>query len=464
MQRLLIVMLVLISKGTLRGQSELMGYWSGRIDKNLRVELKIEVDSTVTHASVHLPMLGITVDTELQEEIGGKEWLATFSLTGTQSIQLFLNQINKDSLNAEWHQNAVVEPIIMTRVDSFLPPARSQLPLKAYDYSEHEVSIYNSLEDFTLSGTLTLPATGKNFPVVVLISGSGLQNRNSEVFDHKPFLVLADHLTRNGVAVLRYDERGAGKSEGSYHDATSEDLKGDVLAVVRKMDSLGYEHIGLIGHSEGGMIAPMAAVEEERVDFIVSLAGPSLPIAELMIIQNGNILRDQGIDESEISDYLIFLRKAYALIDVESPKDSLYGPLKKLCYEFYESRDSSSQKNYGPSREAFYFHSAGSYLLPWLRYFINYEPGPIIERLSIPVLALNGKMDIQVTALENIWGYSQHLAKSNAPHYECIALDSINHLFQKVDDWNTYEYYESEETFNKGVMDRIVEWIAGLNL
>lgn len=442
-------------------QAELAGHWTGRIEQGFRVNMTIPNNPTAK-VKILVPVLAVKEQANLIDTTGKDQYSIEFKIQGTQAVSLAIEQLDQDHLLAHWIQNNQSEAIHFSRVDSFLPPARTQFPLEPYTYLEEEVTIYNSKDDFSLSGTMTLPDSSKDFPIVILISGSGLQNRDCELLGHKFFLVLADHLTRNGIAVLRYDERGAGQSEGSYHSATTADFKDDVLAVVNKLDSLGYKNVGLIGHSEGGMIAPMVAVEDPRVDFIVSLAGPAITISELMVVQNGNILRDMALPETEVLEYLDFLEQAYEVIDIETPKDSLYEPLKKLCYKFYESRDSTVQKTYGASKLAFYAASAGNYLLPWYRYFVNYDPAENIENLSVPTLALNGKMDIQVAATENIKAYEYHLSKSSVPHYECIALDSINHLFQKVDHWNTSEYYESEETFNKGVMDRVVRWIKGL--
>lgn len=447
---------------TTMAQDSITGSWTGRVENSIRVHLKIN-DPQTGSAKVLFPMLSMESDANLNVSESGDSILLDFKLV-TSAITIYGVRAGDETIKAQWSQNNQTKPIELTRIDSISPPYRSQFPLQPYDYLEQELSFYNSKDDFTLAGTLTLPDDRKDHPVVILISGSGLQNRNSEVLGHKSFLILADHLTRQGIGVFRYDERGAGKSEGSYFDATSEDFKEDVLAAVRKLDSLGYANIGLIGHSEGGMIAPMAAVEDERVDFVVSLAGPGVPIAELMVIQNENVLRDQEFPEEDLSDYLQFLREAYAIVDVTTLKDSLYGPIQELCNDFYNSRDSEVQQQLAPSAQLFYMQLAGAYLGDWFRYFINVNPSNYLEKLSCPVLALNGKMDIQVSAAENIEAYNDHLSHSKAPFFKCKALDSINHMFQKVDHWNTYEYYESAETFNVEVMDMIVEWISELDL
>lgn len=379
----------------------------------------------------------------------------SFSYMGMQFK--VITDTGPDTLTGVFMQNTQSFPLSLTRTES-IKPKRTQNPKPPFKYDSEEISFYNQKADITLSGTLTTPRS-KDFPVVILISGSGLQNRDCEIFDHRPFLVIADYFSSRGIGVFRYDERGAGKSEGAYHSATSADFKDDVLCAVRKLDSIGYQTLGLVGHSEGGLVAPLAATESSRVDFVISLAGPGKALDSMMVVQNTHVLEDQGLfSAGEISEFISFTKKVYELIDIETPKEELYKPLGDLCAEFYSSRDSSVAKMYAPSQLVFY-QAYGQMLNPWFRWFINYDPQPTIQKLSCPVLALNGNLDIQVAAGPNLEGYRTALSKSASPTYEVIELDSINHLFQKVATRATSEYYNSAETFNEEVMQLMVDWI-----
>ncbi len=433
----------------------IMGKWTGRIESSVR--LNVTIDSNLR---VEVPSAN-NLEARIREyNLESSMLSASLSLDGRTDADLKVDYNGSTgTLDGIWTQERIERTITLTKVDSFVAPKRVQTPEPPYPYEVSNLSVYQGLEDFWLSGTLTAPYNDLDSMVVILISGSGMQNRNSELLGHQPFLVLSDFLTRQGISVFRYDERGVGESSGAFFNATSEDFLNDVLACVDKLDSLGYKKIGLIGHSEGGLIANMACALDDRLVVMVSLAGVGLPADQLLSIQNRNILIEQGVAEQEVAEYVIFIEEAYDLIDIESPKDSLYDPLKELCFDFYESRDSTYQKMYGPSSMGFYMGIAGGYLTPWLRYFINHDPGDYITQISCPVLVLNGTMDIQVSAKENLASYEKHLLASQAPFFDVIQLDSINHLFQKVENWDTNEYYESTETFNESVMELISDWL-----
>ena len=432
-------------------KSDLVGIWKGDIAGS-PMFLEIKNDSV---SILRVPMGGL--DSLKSKSVSITEDSIRHHFSYMRIQFKVITDLGRDTMSGVFIQNSQSFPISLTLTES-IKPERTQIPQPPFNYDEQEISFYNPVADITLSGTLTKPRS-KDYPVVILISGSGLQNRNCEIFDHRPFHVIADYFSSRGIAVLRYDERGAGKSEGAYHSATSEDFKNDVLCAVTKLDSMGYQTIGLAGHSEGGLIAPLAATESKKVDFVISLAGPGKALDSMMLIQNTEILKDQGLfSDEEISEFINFTKKVYELIDIETPKEDLYTPLGKLCGDFYTSRDSTVAPLYGPSQLAFY-QKYGQMLNPWFRWFINYDPQPTIEKLSCPVLALNGNLDIQVAAEPNLEGYRTALGKSASPSYKVIELDSINHLFQKVATRATSEYYNCPESFNEEVMQLMVDWI-----
>jgi len=440
--------------------AQLTGIWKGAV---AGTTLIIEIDDDVNNpykAYLSLPAQGLDSLSAQRVTVIQDSVILLYSLMGRKIEIATMHQ--KDTLTGTYQMGPSSYPLTLIKKDRKIP-LRLQNPKAPFNYTVEDLKFYNSEADITLEGTLTTPKDLKDFPVVVLISGSGLQNRDSELLGHKPFLVIADYLTNKGIGVFRYDERGVGASEGAPHDATSIDFKSDVLAAVTKLDSLGYKQLGLIGHSEGGLIAPMAAVQNKLIDFIITLAGPGRPIAEMMLLQNKLILEEQGLlSEQVIEDYLVFTSKVYALIDIETPKDTLYAPLRTLCSEFYNSQDSSAAQVFGPNETQFYMAYGMQMFNPWYRWFINYDPQPTIKQLSCPVLALNGNLDIQVPSGPNLEGFRTMLKQSAAPSYEVIELDSLNHLFQKVNTRSTKAYYDSPETFNEEALDLIVEWIRAL--
>jgi len=323
-----------------------------------------------------------------------------------------------------------------------------------------EVEFFNPIDSITLSATFSYPIGLKDFPVAVLISGSGPQNRDSELLGHKPFLVIAEYLNKNGIAVLRYDDRGVAKSEGTFTSATSQDFAKDALSAVRFLNKeKNIQNVGFIGHSEGAMIAQIAAVNNPSVKFIVSLAGPGIPIKELMKIQNRIAIKDMGFSDEEVNGYLDFLSSSYGILDNSTPKEELYDPLKSLVHNYYESVSDSTQTKLAPSKESLYFQLAYAYFSPWFRYFINYDPAENLQKIECPFLALNGELDVQVTADENLEAIYSHLSKGSCPDITILNLDALNHLFQKAVTGKVEEYANIEEDFNQVPLEIIRDWI-----
>jgi pimeloyl-ACP methyl ester carboxylesterase len=252
---------------------------------------------------------------------------------------IFEGAIAKDSstIDGTWKQSGLQLPLLLERIQKEITIERPQDPKKPYPYREEEVSYRNTSAGVTLAGTLTLPASGSPFPAVLLISGSGPEDRNETVFGHHPFWVLADYLTRRGIAVLRVDDRGVGGSTGSTSRSTTEDFAEDVLAGVNFLlnrHEIDSRHIGLIGHSEGGMIAPMAAVRSSDVDFIVLLAAPGLPGDEILYLQAAAIARADGASDELIAKNRATQERIFAVLKSEA--DSTTAADKRLRNEFLQ--------------------------------------------------------------------------------------------------------------------------------
>lgn len=335
---------------------------------------------------------------------------------------------------------------------------RPQEPKGPFPYSSKEVEVYNKTDNVTLSGTLTIPEGKGPFPAVILVSGSGPQDRNEEILGHKPFLVLADYLTRNGIAVLRYDDRGVGKSTGNYKNATSLDFSMDAEAVfmfLRKQKKINSKKVGIVGHSEGGMIAPMVASRNKSVAFIVLLAGPGIPIDQLMKIQVQKVPESEGEDLSEIEKGNELTGKIFHILKTEKNDEEARLQLERLFME--EIKNSNAELRESDSIQL--FSSLNTYMSPWFRYFIAFEPEDYLSKTTCPVLAINGDKDVQVTAKENLNAIESILKNAGNSNVEIHSMANLNHLFQTSSTGAVSEYRQIEETFSVEVMEIVKKFI-----
>jgi len=340
-------------------------------------------------------------------------------------------------------------------------PARPQEPALPYPYYSEEVKFENSADQVVLTGTLTLPAREGRFPAVVLITGSGPQNRDEEVFGHKPFLVLADYLTRNGIAVLRFDDRGVAQSTGNFKQATTLDFAKDAEAAVRFLKSrkeIDAAQIGLVGHSEGGIIAPIVAASQQDIAFLVLLAGTGIPGGELLLKQQKLIGQSLGISETELAQARTINAGAYELVARNGDPARLEEELKAYFREQLPNFP-ASQKPAGMDDAQLVARLAGQLANPWMSFFISYNPYTILSRVKCPVLALNGEKDLQVPAAENLAAIKEGLKKGGNPNVTAIALPGLNHLFQECKTGSPGEYTEIEQTFSPGALKVIADWI-----
>ena len=338
---------------------------------------------------------------------------------------------------------------------------RPQEPTKPYSYYSEDVKFENKNDKITLAGTLTLPEKDGNFPVVVLISGSGPQNRDEEIMGHKPFLVLADHLTKNGIAVLRFDDRGTAESTGDFGTATSLDFATDVESAVKYLQTrkeINKNQIGLIGHSEGGIIAPIVAVESKDISFIVLLAGTGIRGDQLLLLQQELIGKALGVSEEELQKTKSINKAAFDIVikstNTEILKTELTNYLKQTLKDDPESIESA-----GMSDDDFIKLQVNQLTSPWMQYFIKYNPAIILEKVKCPILALNGQKDLQVPAEVNLGAIGKALEKGGNKEVTIKELPNLNHLFQKCDTGSPSEYATIEQTFSPIALTEITNWI-----
>jgi fermentation-respiration switch protein FrsA (DUF1100 family) len=339
--------------------------------------------------------------------------------------------------------------------------SRPQEPVKPYPYYEEEVTFTNPNGGHILAGTLTLPKKEGNFPVVVLITGSGPQNRDEELLGHKPFLVLSDHLTRNGIGVLRFDDRGTAKSKGDFKSATTADLSTDAEAAVAYLltrPEVNKKQIGLIGHSEGGLIAPIVAARNKNVSYIVLMAGTGIPGDELLLKQEELITRATGSSEEEIANMKAMNQQAFTLIRTEKDTAKLR---RELTEHVTAALKATPPKDIpaGMSIDAFAQAQINQIMTPWMLYFLRYDPRPTLLKVKCPVLALNGSKDLQVPPKEDLAEIQKALAKGGNKKVTVRELPGLNHLFQECQTGSPDEYAKIEQTISPTALNLISAWI-----
>jgi hypothetical protein len=373
--------------------------------------------------------------------------------------------INDTTIDGKWTQRGQSFPLKISKLRSGFSINRPQEPKPPFPYSSVEVSIPNRQFNIFLSGTLTLPKGEGPFPAAILITGSGAQNRDEALMGHKPFMVIADWLTRNGIAVLRYDDRGVGKSQGNYAAASTADLATDALAAFNFLKShpaVNHSFIGMIGRSEGGLIAPIAASSEPAVAFIIALAGTGVTGEQILYRQQADISRLSGVSESDMRFAYETNRKLYAVLKKE--KDNLKAEKKilEVYSKILEGQKISPEET--ESRLSQLKASFGSATYPWFRYFITTDPAKFWSRVKCPVLALNGEKDMQVAAGINLPAIEKAVKSGGNNNVKTVSFPSLNHLFQHCTTGLPSEYGKIEETFSPEALKTMSDWILGLKV
>jgi fermentation-respiration switch protein FrsA (DUF1100 family) len=338
---------------------------------------------------------------------------------------------------------------------------RLQEPTKPYPYHSEDISFTNEKAGITLAGSLTLPTKEGVYPAVILISGSGPQNRNEELMGHKPFLVLSDYLTKNGIAVLRYDDRGTAMSKGDFKAATTADFALDVEAAIdylKTRKEIDKKKIGLIGHSEGGLIAPMVASQSKDVAYIVLLAGTGIPGDQLLLLQQKLVGKASGISDADLQKNEASNRAAFDIVKKSKSPEQLTSDLTKYIAQVV-TENPSAAKPAGMSNEDFIKLQVTQITSPWMQYFIKYDPAPALQKVKCPVLALNGEKDLQVPPKENLGAIKTALTKGGNKKATIIELPNLNHLFQECKTGSPTEYANIEQTISPTALIEIVNWL-----
>mgnify|MGYP001615961299 FL=1 len=364
-----------------------------------------------------------------------------------------------DTLAGSWTQGMSL-PLAFTRGPA---PAirRPQDPVRPFPYDEEEVVVENAAAAVRLAGTLTKPRGPGPFPAALLITGSGPQNRDEELADHRPFLVLADHLTRHGLAVLRLDDRGVGRSTGTFAGATTRDFAGDARAAVeflKRRGEVDRARIGLIGHSEGGIIAPMLAADSKDIAFVVLMAGPGLP-GEWILVRQGELLnRAAGASESLVALNRAAQESTFAIVKAEQDTAAAARRIRALAGRLF-AHVGGDQKQAGSAMQRQLEQQAGFVASAWFRFFLTYDPAPTLRKVKCPVLALNGSKDLQVPPAEDLAAIAGALEAGGNRDFKTVELPNLNHLFQTSATGSVAEYGTIEETIAPAALDTMTAWI-----
>lgn len=453
MKKTVFFIIIILASFTMFGQ-EITGQWNGVLKipgGQLRVVFNITKNENGYSSTMDSPdqgAKGIPVTTTSFEN-------AVLKLQIPAAAISYEGKLNKEHIIVGNFSQAGQSLALNMSRDSIEKKAviRPQEPQKPFPYYTEEVVFENKIDKNILAGTLSLPQKEGHFPAVILITGSGPQNRDEELLGHKPFLVLADYLTKKGIAVLRFDDRGVAKSTGDFKSATTMDFAKDVKAGVdylKTRKEILKNKIGLIGHSEGGLIAPIVAANSKDINFIVLLAGTGIRGDKLLLLQKEKIERQMGVPEKEIQKAQEIFKGAYEMVLISTENDS---NLKSKINSYFKVQF-GDKLNEGQISEI-----TSQITSPWFVSFLKFDPETVLQKVECPVLALNGDKDFQVPSDVNIDAIKKALAKGGNKNVTTKVVPNLNHLFQECKTGLMNEYETIEQTFSPIALEEISKWI-----
>jgi pimeloyl-ACP methyl ester carboxylesterase len=431
--------------------SDIDGAWEGVLDVGQKLRL-------ILHLTTTKDGLGATLDSP-DQGAGGIGATAVKRDGSSLTVEIanigakYQGTIAKDysSIDGTFSQGGGQFPLTLKRAASdkkIEEPKRPQNPVKPYPYRAEDLTYPNTGAGIQLAATLTIP-TGKGpFPAVVLITGSGQQDRDESLLGHKPFLVLSDYLTRKGIAVLRSDDRGAGGSGGNFAAATTADFATDVEAAVAYLKTrpeVDPRCIGLAGHSAGGVIAPMVAARNRDIAFIVMMAGTGVPGDRIIVAQVVAGAEAEGMSHDAAAAAGVRQKRILDLVEQEKDESVLKEKLRAELKDVPEAQFATAFKQLTS---------------PWYRYFLTYDPSPALRKVTCPVLVLNGAKDTQVPPKLNLPAIRKALEDGGNRDFEVDELPGLNHLFQHAKTGAFSEYAQIEETFAPEALEKIASWIG----
>jgi uncharacterized protein len=462
--RLLKVLAVLLSISVfspLVAQQSISGHWEGVITvmgSNLGIMIDFRTEAESLAATIDIPQQnakGLAL-----KNIRYTSPKIRFELPAGPGLATFDGKVKADTISGDFTQGGVVGTFYLKRGEEQKPGTVVE---EMVPYKQEEVKIING--DITLAGTLTLPQSDGSHPAVVMITGSGAQNRDEEIFGFKPFRIIADHLTRNGIAVLRCDDRGVGGSTGSVNKSTADDFAGDIQAAVKFLQlrsDINPKQIGLCGHSEGGIIAPLAASRSKNIAFIILLAGTGIQGDKVILKQIESLSREGGATDEEVQRALKLQQRVYETVRSDKGWEELKAEFKTEAMLSMEKMTPEQRKAI-PDVDKFVDSNIEMQLkaaqTPWFKYFIDYDPAVALAKVKCPVLALFGELDKQVPAEINKQAMEKALKKGKNKNYSLHVFPNANHLFQTAQTGSPSEYVSLKKEFIGGFLDMMTDWI-----
>jgi fermentation-respiration switch protein FrsA (DUF1100 family) len=431
--------------------SDIDGIWAGALDTGA---LKLRTVLQITNTDE-----GLTATVQSPDQ--SSQTIAASSVTRNgSSIKVEVKNVDASydakidqaltTMDGTWSQRGGSFPLVLKRVKNAaeLERRRPQNPTKPYPYHEEDVTYGSKSSNIKLAATLTIPQGKGPFPAVLLIVGSGPHDRDEALLGHRPFLVLADYLTRKGIAVLRADKRGLAGSSGNYATATTADFATDAEAGVDYLETrpeIDHHKIGLIGHSEGGVVAPMVAARNPKVDFIVMMAGSGVRGDEIIIAQTRLIAEANGVSHEEAEKNAAKERQILTLVEQDKDEEEIEKEVRKeLAGEVPDNQIDGQVQ---------------ALTSPWFRYFLTYDPSTALRKVTCPVLAIWGSKDLQVPPAQNLHPVQEALTVAGNKNFDAEESPGLNHLFQTAKTGSPTEYGDIEETISPLALDKMATWI-----
>jgi pimeloyl-ACP methyl ester carboxylesterase len=472
MKKIAILLLACLSMSCANSQKKvankkIAGLWEGKINAGapLRIVFHFDPQADSSYAGImdspdqnvkgiHCDSVKITGDS-----VSVKVLVISGGFTG--------HIINDTTIIGNWTQRGMQIALTLKKEKAVSILNRPQTPQRPFSYNSQDVEYDNEDKTVHFGATLTWPKGEGPFPTAIMITGSGQQDRDETIFGHKPFAVIADYLTKKGYAVLRIDDRGMGKTTGDVKNATSVDFAKDIetaLAYLKTRKEVDKKRIGMIGHSEGGLIASLVASRNTDINFIIMLAGPGVKGSELMLAQAKAALESVGISAHAADVYGLIYKKITDDVITEKDTAKLYD---KIMADFTQWRKNQPKA----LLDTLNIHDDEDYTKkivlaftrglesPWMKYFLQSDPQPLMEKFTCKVLALDGSKDIQVISSLNLDGINKALKKSKSPSFETKELPGLNHLFQHCKTCTVAEYGQLEETFSPEALDIMGKWL-----
>ncbi len=468
MKKILFTFLLLATITTAFAQNKFIGSWEGKLE--VGVSLRLVFNVTVNNEGVYTA----TMDSPDQSAFGVPcETVTvnnnTITITlGKGSIKYEGTLENDNLINGTFTQGQSFQLVLTKKGSAAVAPTlnRPQTPKPPFTYTSEDVVYTNKDNSISYGATITIPEGKGTFPAAIIVSGSGAQNRDFDFFEHKFYAVLANALSNKGYIVLRVDDRGTGKTTGSFAEATTLDFANDAQAGLDYLltrPEVNKKKLGIIGHSEGGIVAPLIAAERKDIDFIVLLAAPGVPVEELMLKQNHSILLQQGMNEQNLDAYLNLYKNLLRDVLTTTTVNGALQAGTKSMQQWLTTTDaaivSSMGYNQPEAQEKIVTSLIKSFATPWGKYFFGFNPLPYLQKLQCKVLAINGDADIQVDADMNLNSIQTALAKSKAKQVTIKKIPGLNHLFQTCKTCTVQEYGQLEETFSPLALKEIIDWL-----